>query len=213
MPTNNSKLVIAMSESFREIFDQIIKAYIHPLNPPPHFDMIINSVLVGHLMYYSEGFYKGNLFDAETSKIVKDYIYDSNIDKIKKGVKDSWSMFYENPHGWRHEEDLRNSIIKNYIRMAENVGISKYIIQSVIQDSYDEIVFFTSPLHGSPSKMIPKQFYINCFIHPLPSLGYDDILYKACPDMVEEHSNIIFNNLLLETTNFINGFLDEIGVK
>ncbi|MBJ7879198.1 hypothetical protein [Gelidibacter salicanalis] len=213
MLTNNSKLAIAMSQSFREVFDQVLNDYIYLLDPPAHFDMAIDSVLVGHLMYYSEGFYKENLFDVDTKNAVLNHIYTSNINKIKDAVSDPWTLLLGNPHGNLHSEKLRGFIVQDYIRLSEDVNKSKYIIQTLIQDSYEEIVRFTNPLFGNPSKMLPDQFYINCFIHPLPSLNYDDILYNARPDMIKEHSNIIFNNLLSETSNFIAGFLNEIDAK
>lgn len=204
-----------MKSSFREIFDDAVKKT--PLKVPEHFDMVIDSFLIGNILFYSKSFYDGNIFDVKTQREVLEYVYRSNIQKIITVAVKPETIPYTHPYGLFHDDVMRKIIADDYMAIAYDPKKAVRLIQAIIDDTINELTIVTNSykafIENTGKKERPVEFFINCFVHPLPSVNYFSEFYTSFEDEMKRYASPIFEELMREIPKFLDEFLDEIGIK
>lgn len=199
MATQDSKLIIEFLEPFRNFLDESIKGKI--ANPPRHFDMIIDSVLISHFMRHCA-------VSDETFYYVVEHIYHKNIDSIKN-IK----MTYKEAditYPFYVDELMFESFIQDYKKLSVNVSFAKELIRSTIigcMNEGNDIQQALKDYYAGKGKMkLAGAFFINCFIHPMHLVNKDHIAYTYHEGIVSFSSNV-YPHFEKKVMDLINGLM------
>ena len=202
MYTENSKISIALLEVIKEIYKSTIAEI--GLNIPAHFDLMIDSFLISHIII---SFPK--MYDQQTEANMIDYIYTSNLTKIRMAnLSNKW--IEENyPFGTLYEDFLIDSFKGGYKVIASNEVLAKKLIKQTIELNVNEILLVNKSYKefasGNGKVKLPVNFFINCFVHPI-------LLFQNRDYIISEHQAEIENiseSIYREITEKIYAFIDD----
>jgi len=206
MYTENSKLTISLLEVFKEIFKPIVLE--RGLKTPEHFDLMIETYLVSQIITIFP-----KILDSQTEKNLVDYLYSSNLHKIKmanltpKGIQENYTF------GIYYEDYVIESIRQGYNLISNNEAMAKKLIKETLELNINEIKMVNNSYRdfakGNGKIKIPVNFFINCFVHPILLFPNKDYIINEHKIEIDNLCEPVFRNLSKEFSIFIKEYINS----
>lgn len=205
MQSKNTKIIILYLNAFKNIFKKTIAE--NDLKAPEHFDLMIDTYLSSQIITFFP-----KAFDIVSKKELIDYLYTSNIQKIKMANLDQEAFRENYPFGVFYEDFLIEKIIKDYNAIKNNELLAKELIKNTIDLNISEILSvnksFKNFKPGLTKVEVPVNFFINCFVHPIILFKDRDFIIYEHKEEIDNICNLLYVELAKKFSIFVNESLN-----
>lgn len=181
---------------FRQILNEVVVK--KGLKIPPQLNMMVDSVLMGHFIYYSFNIFEDGFNNSQFIDKVAHEIHLKHINKIMR------CDFQESGYSLPIVSNIPDYKM-DYFKIHIEENYTHKLIVATINNSIDELREVLLA-YKKGEDVIPAVFFFNCFIHPALMLDINT-QYPNYSAEIEEKAIEVFKYLVVEIPLYLQDFL------